>query len=58
MEDVMIGRKISSVTQPDLNRAGIKIAEMMLALLDGAPPSELQELWRPVLLAGETVAAP
>lgn len=58
MEEVLVGRKISSITQPELNHAGAKIAEMMLALLDGVSPSALQELWRPILTLGETVGPP
>jgi LacI family transcriptional regulator len=31
--------------------------DMLLALVDGKPASELQELWQPVLLPGSTVGA-
>jgi LacI family transcriptional regulator len=30
--------------------------EMLLALQNGTPPSELQELWQPLLVPGETVS--
>lgn len=58
MEDVLVGRKLASIEQPNLKRAGAKIADMMLALLDGTPASRLQELWRPVLVPGDTAGPP
>ena len=54
MEDVLIGQKVSVIDQPEPRRAGAKIVDMLLALLDGTPPAQLQELWQPVLVPGET----
>lgn len=58
MEDVLIGRKPTAIEQPNLRRAGAKIADMMLALLDETPPSRLQELWRPAFIPGDTAGPP
>ncbi|HJV53378.1 MAG TPA: substrate-binding domain-containing protein [Noviherbaspirillum sp.] len=55
MEDSLAGYNVTTVDQPHPDRAGAKMVEMLLAILDGTPPQQLQELWQPVLLAGETV---
>jgi LacI family transcriptional regulator len=34
------------------------MVEMLRALVGGTPPSELQVLWQPRLLAGETIGRP
>ena len=54
MEDSLAGYNVTTVHQPEPGRAGAKMIEMLFALLDGTPPAELQELWQPVLLPGET----
>ncbi|MES2260268.1 MAG: substrate-binding domain-containing protein [Pseudomonadota bacterium] len=54
MEDSLAGYNVTTVQQPDPRRAGAKMIEMLFALLDGTPPTQLQELWQPVLLPGET----
>lgn len=56
MEDSLAGYNVTTIDQPNPDRAGAKMIEMLLALQQGQPPTELQELWAPVLLAGETVA--
>ncbi len=55
MEDSLAGYHVTTIEQPDPDKAGIKMVEMLLSQLNGTPPQELQELWQPVLLAGETV---
>lgn len=55
MEDSLVNCRVTTVHQPNPKGAGNKMVEMMLALLDGTPPSELQVLWQPELLAGDTV---
>ncbi|HEV7816930.1 MAG TPA: substrate-binding domain-containing protein [Janthinobacterium sp.] len=55
VEDTLIGANVSTIDQPEPRRAGARMCEMLLALLAGTPPSELQVLWQPVLLAGATV---
>lgn len=54
-DDTLIGVDVSSIEQPDPGGAGATMADMLLALLGGTPPSELHVLWQPVLLAGATV---
>lgn len=54
MEDSLAGYNVTTIHQPEPRRAGAKMIEMLFALLDGTPPSALQELWQPVLLPGET----
>jgi LacI family transcriptional regulator len=54
MEDSLAGYHVTTVHQPEPKRAGIKMIEMLMALMDGTPPSELQVLWQPVLFLGET----
>jgi len=55
MEDSLAGHNVTTIEQPNPDRAGAKMIEMLLELQNGTPPSELQELWQPVLLPGETV---
>lgn len=54
MEDSLAGHNVTTIQQPEPARAGAKMIEMLFALMDGSAPSELQELWQPVLLPGET----
>ena len=54
MEDSLAGYNVTTVDQPHPDRAGAKMVEMLLAILDGTPAEQLQELWQPVLLPGET----
>lgn len=56
MEDSLAGYHVTTIDQPHPDMAGAKMIEMLLALLAGTPPSELQELWQPVLIPGETVS--
>jgi LacI family transcriptional regulator len=54
MEDSLAGYNVTTIEQPDPRKAGAKMIAMLLALMDGTPASELQELWQPILLPGET----
>ena len=55
MADTLAGIDVTTIDQPDAHKAGARMVEMLLALVDGKPAGELQELWQPVLLAGSTV---
>jgi LacI family transcriptional regulator len=55
MEDSLAGYKVTTIEQPNPDLAGKKMVEMLLALQNGAAPSDLQVLWQPILIAGETV---
>lgn len=57
MEDSLVGANLTSINQPDTDRAGAKMIEMLGALVDGADPAGLHALWQPVLIAG-TSAGP
>jgi LacI family transcriptional regulator len=57
-EDSLVDMQVTTIDQPHPERAGARMIEMLLALLDGMPPSDLHELWQPVLLPGETVGSP
>ena len=58
MEDSLAGYNVTTIDQPHPDMAGAKMIEMLLALQGGTPPSQLQELWQPILLPGETVSHP
>jgi LacI family transcriptional regulator len=53
MEDSLVP-DVTIVDQPGNAEAGHKMAEMLLALRDGAAPASLQVLWQPALKAGAT----
>lgn len=55
MKESLIDKQVSIINQPHTHRAGEKMIEMILALIDGTPSSELQVLWQPELISGETV---
>lgn len=54
MEDSLAGLNTTTVHQPEPKRAGTKMVEMLIALMQGTPPEQLQVLWQPVLFLGET----
>jgi len=56
MEDSLAGYKVTTIEQPNPDLAGKKMVDMLLALQNGTPPAELQVLWQPVLIPGETVS--
>jgi LacI family transcriptional regulator len=55
MADTLAGAHVTTIDQPSPRKAGARMVEMLLALADGAPASDLHELWQPVLLEGTTV---
>ena len=55
MEDSLAGYHVTTIDQPNPVEAGAKMIEMLLSLQNGASPEDLQVLWAPVLLNGETV---
>jgi LacI family transcriptional regulator len=57
MADTLAGANVTTIDQPEPRKAGARMIDMLLALVDGKPASELQELWQPVLLPGSTVGA-
>jgi LacI family transcriptional regulator len=56
MEDTLADYNVTTIEQPNPDLAGKKMIEMLLALQNGTAPEALQELWQPVLIAGETVS--
>ena len=56
MEDSLANYHVTTIEQPNPDKAGVKMVEMLMALINGSSPSELQECWAPILLPGETVA--
>jgi LacI family transcriptional regulator len=55
MADALAGLDVATIDQPDAKAAGMKMGEMLLALLNGVPAARLQELWQPVMLASATI---
>ncbi len=55
VEDTLVGSNVTTIDQPEPRQAGAKMIDMLLALLGGTPPSQLQVLWQPILLPGVTV---
>jgi LacI family transcriptional regulator len=58
MADTLAGANVTTVDQPDPRKAGARMVDMLLALVNGTPASELHELWQPVLLEGTTIGPP
>lgn len=58
MADTLAGIDVTTIDQPDARAAGAKMADMLLALIDGEAAGALQELWQPALTAGATVGSP
>jgi LacI family transcriptional regulator len=57
MADTLAGANVTTIDQPEPRKAGARMVAMLMALVDGTPAAELQELWQPVLLEGATVGA-
>lgn len=55
MADTLAGIDVTIIDQPNARAAGAKMADMLLALINGKPAASLQELWQPALLAGATI---
>ena len=55
VEDSLVGASVTTIDQPDARAAGIKMTEMLSALVAGSAPSTLQVLWQPILIPGASV---
>lgn len=55
VEDSLVGSNVSIIDQPDSDKAGAKMIEMLTALVGGADPASLQTLWQPALVTGATI---
>ena len=55
VEDSLVSSNVTTIDQPNIDLAGAKMIEMLMALAGGADPAGLQVLWQPTLLAGATV---
>jgi LacI family transcriptional regulator len=55
VEDSLVGSNVTTIDQPDCDKAGAQMITMLKAVVAGADPSSLQVLWQPTLLAGQTV---
>ncbi|MET0319796.1 MAG: substrate-binding domain-containing protein [Duganella sp.] len=55
MADSLAGGNVATIDQPEPRKAGARMIEMLLALVNGTPAADLQELWQPVLLPGATI---
>lgn len=58
MADTLAGANVTTIDQPEPRKAGARMIAMLMALVEGTPAAELQELWQPVLLEGATVGIP
>ena len=47
--DSIITQPVNAILQSSQQRIGERVAEMVLQLLEGAPPAQLQTLWQPML---------
>lgn len=57
--DSIFGKlRITAVIQPDPLAAGVQLAELMLGVVAGKPARELQVMWTPQLLAGDSDGPP
>jgi len=52
--DTLVGHSVTAVLQPTPHAVGVKLVELMLARLSGAPMETLQVLWRPELHVGDS----
>lgn len=55
IEDSLVSVNVTTIDLPDTHLAGARIADMLADLINGTPVDQLQELWQPVLVPGETV---
>jgi LacI family transcriptional regulator len=55
MADTLADIDVTTIDQPNARAAGAKLAEMLLALINGKPAASLQELWQPTLTVGATL---
>ncbi|KQZ25965.1 substrate-binding domain-containing protein [Duganella sp. Root1480D1] len=54
MADTLADIDVTTIDQPNARAAGAKMADMLLARINGKPAASLQELWQPALLTGAT----
>jgi LacI family transcriptional regulator len=54
VEDSLVGSNVTTIDQPDSDKAGAIMIDMLSAVVGGADPAGLQVLWQPTLLAGAT----
>ncbi|MDE2427098.1 MAG: substrate-binding domain-containing protein [Burkholderiales bacterium] len=54
VEDMLAETSLTTIAQPHPREAGAKMSEMLLALINGTAPADLQELWQPVLSPGNS----
>lgn len=57
VEDSLVGSNVTTIDQPDSDKAGAKMIEMLSAVVGGEDPAGLQVLWQPSLIAGATVGS-
>ena len=55
VEDSLVGSNVTTIDQPDSDKAGALMVDMLRAVVGGADPASLQVLWQPALVAGQTV---
>jgi LacI family transcriptional regulator len=55
IEDSLLGTNLTKIDLPDIDKAGAKLAAMLTAVVGGADPAKVNELWQPVLVPGESV---
>ncbi|MES2316948.1 MAG: substrate-binding domain-containing protein [Pseudomonadota bacterium] len=55
VEDSLVGSNVTTIDQPDSDKAGATMIEMLMAVVGGEDPATLQVLWQPTLLPGATV---
>jgi LacI family transcriptional regulator len=58
IEDSIAGVNLTTIDQPEPVAAGVKMVDMLRALVEGTPPEQLQVLWQPAWLPGETIGRP
>lgn len=56
MEDTLVEHHVTTIDQPEPGAAGAKMADMLVARINGTPATELQVLWQPTLVVGATTA--
>ena len=55
VEDSLVGSNVTTIDQPDSDKAGAQMIEMLKAVVGGADPASLQVLWQPALVVGQSV---
>jgi LacI family transcriptional regulator len=55
IEDSLVSANITTIDLPDTHLAGARVADMVADLVAGTPIAQLQELWQPVFVPGDTV---